>query len=191
MSHFPAGGAISKSHPHRRLRARWRAAPDGEKQPPLGLLKDLRLRFSRLPGVPAPPPPHPSDHDPLVAAGTPAAARVESLGHATELRAPGDVFLEALLGFLCDADSLSARLFPEACDATGRGAFLLFRRGPDVQLGQGPVPQDLVILEGDLRSREPAVREPACKPTFDRSELFFIHVLHNYTVMYQVSSRFP
>src|SRR5260370_42066071 len=122
----------------------------------IGILRDRRMRFSRLPAVPAPPPPHPSDHDPLVAAGTPAAARVESLGHATELRAPGDVFLEALLGFLCDADSLSARLFPAARDATGRRAFLPFGRGPDVQLGQGPAHYDLASLAGDLRSREPA-----------------------------------
>src|SRR4029077_20281786 len=108
-----------------------------------------------LPGraaAPAAPPPHPPDHPPLVAAGTPAAAWVESLGHATELGAPCDVLLEALLGLLGDADPLPARLLAETGYAAGCGAFLLFGRRPDIlQLRKRPEHHDLVILQGDLR----------------------------------------
>src|SRR5450759_3370009 len=145
----------------------------------------MALRLSlRLPGVlPMPAPPHSRDHHPPVGARTAgAAARVESLGHATKLRAPGDVLVEALLGLLGDSDPLSAGLLPEARDAAGRGALLLFGRRPDLELRQRPEDHDLVVLERHLCSREPAVREPTGKPTFDRSELFFIH---NYNITMQ------
>src|SRR5450759_3766712 len=127
-------------------------------------------------------PPEAADHDAPVGARTPAAARVESLGHAAELRAPGQVLVKSFLGLLGDADPLTACLLAEAGDAAGRRAFLLLGCRPDLELRQRPEDHDLVILDCDLNSCEPAVREPAGKPTFDRSELFFIH---NYKITLQ------
>src|SRR5450759_5250020 len=112
-------------------------------------------------------PPEAADHDAPVGARTPAAARVESLGHAAELRAPGQVLVKSFLGLLGDADPLAACLLAEAGDAAGRRAFLL--------LGRRPVVHFLFIVDFDRHSREPAVLESSFKPTFDRSELFFIH----------------
>src|SRR6266566_2780619 len=68
-----------------------------------------------------------------------------------------------------------------------RRALLLLGRGADVDLRQVADDHDLVVLDGDFYSREPAVREPSGKPTFDRTELFLIHALHNYTVINQMS----
>src|SRR5438552_10429226 len=152
-------------------------------------LENLRLPFGFL-GVPSTVAPHPApDHHAaaIIAAAT-AAPRVEALGHAVELGAPGDVLLEPLLGLPGDADSVLARLFAEPGDAAGGRAFLFLRRGAELGLGQRADDHDLVVLDGDLHSREPAVREPTGKPTFDRSELFLIHVLHNYTVKMRKST---
>src|SRR5438445_9779041 len=151
-------------------------------------LKDLGLPLSLLHATstmathPAP------DHhaSPVVPAAT-AAAGVEPLGHAAQLGAPGDVLLEALLRLLRDADPVAARLLPEASDPARRRALLLLGRGADVDLRQVADDHDLVVLDGDFYSREPAVREPSGKPTFDRTELFLIHALHNYTVINQMS----
>src|SRR5215472_16759940 len=137
-------------------------------------------------------PAHPApDHHaaPVVGAAHAAAPGVEALGHAVELGAPRDVLLEALLGLAGDADALAARLLAEASNAPGRGAFLLLGRGPEVQVRQRAENHDLVVLDRDLHPREPAVREPSGKPTFDRTEFFVIHALHDYTVITVVSSR--
>src|SRR5258708_19074054 len=116
-----------------------------------------------MPAAAAPPPP--ADHHASVALRTPAATWVESLGHAAKRRAPGHELVEALLGLLSDSDPLAAGLLAEPRDAAGRRAFLLFGRRPDFELGQRPENHDLVILDRDLHSREPAVREPTGKPT--------------------------
>src|SRR5471030_2050884 len=121
---------------------------------------------------------HPaSDHHAPVAFGTASPAWVEPLGHATQLRAPGHVLVEALLGLLGDADARAPGLLTESRDAARRRAFLLLGRrarcGPHVR--QRSEDHYLVVLDADLHSREPAVWESSGKPTFDRSELFFIH----------------
>src|SRR5256886_4233366 len=131
--------------------------------------------------------PAPDHHAPAVIASASAPAGVEALGHAVELRAPGDVLLEALLRLLGDADALLPRLLAEAGDAAGRRPFLLFRRGAELEVGQRADDHDLVVLDGDLHPREPAVREPSGKPTFDRTEFLLIHALHNYTVINEES----
>src|ERR1700716_1501484 len=131
---------------------------------------------------PASAPPPTSDHHAPIRAGAPAAARIEPLRHAAELRAPRDELLEALLGFLGDADPLAAGLLAEASNAAGGRALLLLRRGAYIELRQRPEHHDLVILDRDLHSLEPAVWEPSGKPTFDRSELFLIH---NYIITLQ------
>ena len=77
----------------------------------------------------------------------------------------------------------------QSLESSQCGAFLLFGGSPHVGLGQGAENHDLVILQGDLYSREPAVWEPTGKPTFDRTELFLIHVLHNYTAISGKSRR--
>src|SRR2546421_2183489 len=102
----------------------------------------------------APPPPTP-DHHPLAARAS-AATRVEALGHATELGAPRDVLLEALLRLLGDADALAARLLAEPGDPAGRRAVLLLRAGGcrEVFVGQGPDHHDLVILDRHVHPRE-------------------------------------
>src|ERR1700716_2414347 len=128
--------------------------------------------------VPAPQPPA-DHHPPLIAAAAP---RVESLGHAAKLGAPGDELVEALLGLLRDSDPLAPGLFAEAGDATGRRTLLLLRCRPDVELRQRTEDHDLVVLDRDLHSLEPAVWEPSGKPTLDRSELF---VIHNYMITLQ------
>src|SRR5438876_350592 len=92
-----------------------------------------------------------------------------------------------LLRLLRDADSVTACLLPEASDPARRRALLLLGRGADVDLRQVADDHDLVVLDGDFYSREPAVREPSGKPTFDRTELFLIHALHNYTVINEMS----
>src|SRR5207237_10607886 len=99
--------------------------------------------------------------------------------------------LEALFGLLRDADPLAALLFPEASDPARGRALLLLGRRADVDLRQVADDHDLVVLDGDLYPREPAVREPSGKPTFDRTEFFLIHVLHNYTVINEKSSDGP
>src|SRR6266568_3867600 len=116
--------------------------------------------------VAAPPPA--ADHH-AIPSRAPAAATagVEALGHSPELRAPRDVLVKALLGLLL-------------LGAAGGGEILLRQRPDD---------HDLVVLDRYLHSREPAVREPSGKPTFDRTELFVIHALHNYTVIDGLSSR--
>src|SRR5690242_18182017 len=143
--------------------------------------------------MPAAVPAHPApDHHapPVVARPSAApAAGVETLRHAVELRAPRDVLLEALLGLLSDADALPAGLLAEPSDPACRRAFLLLRRRAEVQLGQSPDDHDLVVLDHHIHSREPAVREPSGKPTFDRTEFLVIHALHNYTVKDEVSRR--
>src|SRR2546426_1156342 len=152
-------------------------------------LEDLRLPLGLLlaPSAVATHP-APDHHASPVVTSAPAAAGVEPLGHAVELGAPGDVLLEALLGLLCDADPVAARLLPEAGDPARRRALLLLRSRTDVDLRQVADDHDLVVLDGDLYPREPAVREPSGKPTFDRTELFLIHVLHDYTVINEKSS---
>src|SRR4029077_6979368 len=133
--------------------------------------------------------PAPDHHAAAVVAAThPAAAGVEALGHAVELGAPRDVLLEALFGLAGDTDALAASLLAEARDAAGGRAFLLLGRGAEVELWQRAYDDDLVVLDRDLYPREPAVREPSGKPTFDRTEIFVIHALHNYTVMVPTSS---
>src|SRR5689334_21587925 len=137
--------------------------------------------------------PHPApDHHaaPVVAAMSPA-ARVEALGHAVELGSPRDVLLEALLRLLGDADPLAARLLPEARDADTRRALLLLGGPAQERRGQGADDHDLVGLDGDLYSREAAVREPSSKPTFDRTDLFLSQKLHDCTVMNPLSSSRP
>src|SRR5689334_17067250 len=123
--------------------------------------------------------PHPpADHHPAAGPSAPApAARVEALGDAVELRAPGDVLVEALLGLPRDADPIAPRLLTEACDPAGGRPFLLLRArgGGQRALGEGPDDHDLVVFHRHVHSREPAVREPSGKPTFDRTELFLIH----------------
>src|SRR5712691_366699 len=161
-------------------------APKAREAPRVGriafsmpLLEDLRRRRRRAgragAATAATPPQPPTDHHPPIAARPAAATRVEPLGDAAHRCAPGDVLVKALLGFLGDPDPLSASLLPEAGDAPRRGAFLLFGRGAEINLGQRAQDHDLVVLDRDLRSLEPAVREPSGKPTFDRIELFRIH----------------
>src|ERR1700684_3386933 len=105
------------------------------------------------------------------------AAWVEPRGHAAKLCAPRDVLVETLLRLLGDADARAASLLTEPRDAAGGGAFLLLRRGTRcaAHFRQRAEDHYLVILDGDLHSREPAVWESSGKPTLDRSELFFIH----------------
>src|SRR6202521_2688300 len=88
--------------------------------------EDLRLRL-RLRGtlMPPAPPPQAADHHPPVGARTPAATRVEPLGHAAKLRAPRHVFVKALLSLLGEPDSLAAGLLAETGDTAGRRTFLL------------------------------------------------------------------
>src|SRR4029077_7819791 len=121
------------------------------------------------------------------------AAGIEALGHAPELRAPRDVLVEALLGLTRDADTLPTGLLAEAGDAAGRRALLLLgaARSGEILLRQRPNDHDLVVLDRDLYPREPAVREPSGKPTFDRTELFFIHVFDtsDYTITLQEMVR--
>src|SRR5689334_11084984 len=140
----------------------------------------LTLRVLRVPLAAMTPHPAPDHHAAPIVATTAAATWIEALGDAVELGAPRDVLLEALLGLLGDADALAARLLPEAGDTAGRRALFLLGGGAQVRLRQGADDHDLVVLDGDLYSREPAVREPSDKPTFDRSEFFVIHGLHNY-----------
>src|SRR5205807_5153957 len=102
--------------------------------------------------------------------------------------APRDELLETLLGLPGDADSVPPRLLSEAGDAAGSGPLLLLGRRAEVGLRQRADDHDLVVLDGDLHSLEPAVWESSGKPTFDRTELFLIHVLHNYTVINEKSS---
>src|SRR5207249_10791564 len=155
-------------------------------------LKDLRLPLGSLLAPSAVPThPAPDHHAPPVIAAATAASGVEALGHAVELGAPRDVFLEALLGLLGDADPLAARLLTETSDASGCGAFLLLGRRAEIGLGQRADDYDLVVFDGDLHPREPAVREPSGKPTLDRTELFLIHPLHDYTVRDGLSSNLP
>src|SRR5205814_191864 len=142
----------------------------------------LTLRLLPLPAA-VPAHPAPDHHAAPVVAAASAAARVEPLGHAIELGAPGDVLLEALLGLLGDADPLPPGLLPEAGDPAGGRTLLLLGTRTQIGLGQGADDHDLVVLDGDLCPREPAVREPSGKPTFDRTELFLIHALHNYTAI--------
>src|SRR5207253_1139462 len=124
-------------------------------------LKDLRLPLGSLLAPSAVPThPAPDHHAPPVIAAAATASGVEALGHAVELGAPRDVFLEALLGLLGDADPLAARLLAETSDASGCGAFLLLGRRPEIGLGQRADDHDLVVFDGDLHPREPAVREP-------------------------------
>src|SRR5438094_881387 len=96
--------------------------------------------------------------------------------------------LKAVRGILGDADTLAARLLPEAGDPTGRGAFLLLGCRAQLGLRQGADDHDLVVLNRDFHPREPAVREPSGKPTLDRTEFLFIHALHDYTVRDGLSS---
>src|SRR5258708_27059450 len=101
-----------------------------------------------MPAAAAPPPP--ADHHASVAARTPAATWVESLGHAAKRRAPGHELVEALLGLLSDSDPLAAGLLAEPRAAAGPPAFLLFPRRPDFELRPPPDNHDLVILDRDL-----------------------------------------
>src|SRR5437879_13745357 len=94
----------------------------------------------------------------------------------------------ALLGRAREPAPGAARLFSEAGDAAGGRPFLLLGRRAEVGLRQRADDHDLVVLDGDLHSLEPAVWEPSGKPTLDRTELFLIHVLHNYTVINEKSS---
>src|SRR5712691_4467733 len=104
------------------------------------LAEDLRRRRRRAgragAATAATPPQPPTDHHPAIAARPAAATRVEPLGDAAHRCAPGDVLVKALLGFLGDPDPLSAGLLAEAGDAPRRGAFLLFGRGAEINLGQ-------------------------------------------------------
>src|SRR6266571_4961029 len=64
--------------------------------------------------------------------------------------------------------------------ARGRALLLLGAAGGgEVLLRQRPDDHDLVVLDRDLHPRKPAVREPSCKPTLDRTELFVIHEWHD------------
>src|SRR5207247_10995056 len=113
------------------------------------VLKDLRLPLGSLLAPPAVPPhPAPDHHAPPVIAAATAASRVEALGHAVELGAPRDVFLEALLGLLGDADPLAARLLAETSDASGCGAFLLLGRRAEIGPGRRAAAHDLGVLDG-------------------------------------------
>src|SRR5258708_2930884 len=135
-------------------------------------------------------PAHPAaDQHTTTITGPPAAAAwVEALGHIVQLGAPGEVLVEALLGFLGDTDPLATRLLTEPRDAPRRGAFLLFWSRADVQLRKRAEHDDLVVFDRDLHAREPAVGKPAAEPTFDRTELFLIHALHDYTVISGLST---
>src|SRR4029077_18321502 len=144
------------------------------------LLEDLRRRRRRVgraraaaAAVTAQPP---ADHDAAIAARLAAATTgVEPLGDAAHLRAPRDVLVKALLGLPGDSDPLSTRLISEAGDPPRGSAFLLFGRAAEIRLRQRAHDHDLVILDRDLYSLEPAVWESSGKPTLDRTELFFIH----------------
>src|SRR5258708_28713938 len=95
---------------------------------------------------------------------------------------PGDVLLEEGLGLARDPDPLPAGVLAEAGDAPlggGRPGGVACPGG-QLDLGQGTDNDDLVTFQGDLgRSREPAVREPAGKPTTDRRG---VCVFHNYKI---------
>src|SRR2546430_16947541 len=131
-----------------------------------------------------------ADH-PAIPSRAPAAATagVEALGHSSELRAPSDVLVKALLGLLRDADALPASLLAEPGDAARGRALLLLGAagGGEVLLRQRPDDHYLVVLDRYVHPREPAVREPSGKPTFDRTELFFIHAFDtsDYTITLQ------
>jgi len=85
--------------------------------------------------------------------------------------------VEALLGLLGDADARTTRLLAEPRDPARGRPFLLLRRGAGggADVRQRSENDYLVVLNGDLYSREPAVWESSGKPTLDRSELFLIH----------------
>src|ERR1700680_4639677 len=143
-------------------------------------LKDLRGlgagRLARVATTPAALPPA-ADHHAPVALRAATAAGIEALGHTAKTSTPCDVLLETLLSLLGDPDSVSPSLLAERGDAAGRGALLLLRRraGREAYVRQRPQDHDLVVLDRDLYSREPAVWESSGKPTFYRTELFFIH----------------
>src|SRR5260370_25230680 len=157
--------------------------------PCLSGLEDVRRRRrcawgSGTAAAASAPPQPPIDHHPAIAGRDAAATRVEQLGDAPHRGAPGDVLLQALLGLLGDSNPLPASLLTEAGDPPRGRAFLFLRSAPEPRVGQRAHNDDLVVLDRNVYSREPAVRESSGKPTFYRTELFFIH---NYNITQQVA----